>query len=169
MCIRDRLSEYRIAKWLDQNRPGDRAFVSGSASFLYGMFTDNPQLTGGHDQHTVNKFIPIVNYTIYTGMNAGGRDAEYSIFWLKAFGAHAISVPGPESSDYFKPFVHPHKFDGVLPLLWRDRGDSIYEVPSRTLSLAHVIPASAIVTRTPIHGLDIACLLYTSDAADDLT
>ena len=150
------LSEYRIARWLDQNRPGQRAFISGSDSFLYNAFTDNPQLTGGHDQHTVNTFIPIVSFTVYTGMNAGDRDAEYSIFWLKAFGAHLISVPSPESTTYFRPFVHPHKFDGVLPLLWRDRGDSIYEIPSRSSSLAHVIPSSAVVTRTPIHGLDIA-------------
>jgi hypothetical protein len=163
------LSEYRIARWLDQNRPGDRAFVSGSGSFLYNVFTDNPQVTGGHNQHTVNTFVPIVGYTVYTGMNAGDRDAEYSIFWLKAFGAHAISVPGPESSDYFKPFVHPHKFDGVLPLLWRDRGDSIYEVPSRSLSLAHVMQASAIVTRTPIHGLDIAPAEPYVAALDDPT
>jgi hypothetical protein len=65
-------------------------------------------------------------------------------------------VPSPESTNYFRPFVHPHKFDGILPLLWRDRGDAIYEVPSRSSSLAHVIPSSAVVTRTPIHGLDIA-------------
>jgi len=151
-----RLSEYKVAKWLDENRSGERAFVSGSASFLYNAFTDNPQLEGGHNQHTVNTFLPIVGFTVYSGMNAGDRDAEYSIFWLKAFGAHLISVPGPGSTDFYKPFAHPRKFDGVLPLLWRDGDDSIYEVPSRSSSLAHVIPASAVVTRTPIHGLDIA-------------
>jgi len=161
------LGEYRIAKWLDKNRPGQRAYISGSAAFLYNVFTDNPQLSGGHDQHTVNTFIPIVSFTIYSGMNAGDRDAEYSIFWLKAFGAHAISASGPGSNDYFKSFVHPHKFDGVLPLLWRDRGDSIYEVPSRSASLAHVIPSSAVVTRTPIHGLDIAPVEPYVAALDD--
>jgi hypothetical protein len=151
------LSEYQIAKWLDTHRPGERAFISGSSTFLYNAFTDNPQLAGGHNQHTVNTFIPIVGFTIYSGMNAGDRDAEYSIFWLKAFGAHLISVPGPGSNDYYyKGFVHPEKFDGVLPLLWRSGAGSIYEVPARSASLAHVIPASAIVTRTPIHGLDIA-------------
>ena len=149
-------SEYRIAHWLDINRPGERAMISGSSSFFYNVFTDNPQLMGGHDQHTVNTFLPIVRYTIYSGMNAGGRDAEYSLFWLKAFGAHQVSVVGTESSDYFRPFAHPGKFDGLLPLLWRDHGDSIYEVPLHSASLAHVIPASAVVTRTPIHGLDIA-------------
>jgi len=152
-----RLGEYQIAQWLDTHRPGERAFISGSNSFLYNVFTDNPQLAGGHDQHTVNTFIPIVGFTIYSGMNAGDRDAEYSIFWLKAFGAHLISVPGPGSNDYYyKGFIHPAKFDGVLPLLWRSGGSSIYEVSARSRSLAHVIPVSAIVTRRPAHGLDIA-------------
>jgi hypothetical protein len=149
----EQLGEYRIAKWLDKNRPGERAFISGSGSFLYNAFTDNPQLTGAHEQHAVNGFLPIVRFTITTGMNAGDRDAAYSIFWLKAFGAHLISVPGPGSTDYYKPVVHPHKFDGVLPLLWQECGDAIYEVPGGS-SLAHVIPASAVVTRMPIHGLD---------------
>ena len=152
-----RLSEYQIAKWLDTHRPGELAFILGSSTFLYNAFTDNPQITGGHEQHTVNTFLPIVRYTIYSGMNAGDRDAEYSIFWLKAFGAHLISVPGPGGTDYYyKGIVHPDKFDGVLPLLWRSKDGSIYEVPARSGSLAHVIPASATVTRTPIHGLDIA-------------
>ncbi|MGA3018029.1 MAG: hypothetical protein ABSF62_12990 [Bryobacteraceae bacterium] len=166
----NRLGEYQIARWLDTHRPGERAFISGSNSFLYNVFTDNPQLTGGHDQHTVNTFIPIVGFTIYSGMNAGDRDAEYSIFWLKAFGAHMISVPGPGSNDYYyKGFVHPGKFDGVLRLLWRSGGGSIYEVPARSPSLAHVIPASAIVRRTPRHGLDIAPVEAYVAALDDPT
>lgn len=150
------LGEVRIAKWLDQNRPGQRAFISSSACFMYNMFTDNPQLTGGHDQHTVNRFIPIVSFVIYTGMNAGDRDAAISILWLKAFGVHQISVSGPESSNEYNTMVHPRKFDGVLPLLWRDHGDAIYEVPSRSLSLAHVIPREAVVKRVPENGLDTA-------------
>jgi hypothetical protein len=161
------MSEYKVAQWLDRNRHGERAFVSGSASYLYNVFTDNPQLYGGHDQHTVNNFIPIVGYTIYSGMNAGGRDAEYSIFWLKAFGTHSIYVPGPASADSIHPFVHPRKFEGLLPLAWREDDDSIYDVPMRSTSLAHVIPASAVVARRPIHGLDIAPVEPYVAALDD--
>ena len=165
-----RLSEYKIAKWLDTHRPGERAFISGSGTLLYNAFTDNPQLTGGHDQHTVNTFLPGVAFTIHSGMNAGDRDAEYSIFWLKAFGAHLISVPGAGSTDAYKrAFVHPGKFDGVLPLLWRSEDGSIYEVPARSGSLAHVIPVSAIVTRRPIHGLDIAPVERYVAALEDVT
>jgi hypothetical protein len=162
------LSEYRVAKWMDQHLPGRRAFISGSGSFWYNVFTDNPQLYGGHDQHTVNTFIPIVGYTIYSDENAGARAAEYSVFWLKAFGAGAISVPGPESTDYYKAgFVHPFKFEGVLPVLWRDHGDTIYQTPLRSPSLAHVMPAAAIPARRPSDGLNIAPVEAYVAALDD--
>jgi hypothetical protein len=164
---RDRMVEYKISTWMDEHRPGQQAFISGSTSFLYNVFTDNPQLHGGHEQFGLNRLIPIVAYTIYFGTNAGDRDADYSIFWLKAFGAHAISVSGPNGAEYYKAFAHPRKFDGVLPLLWRDGDDSIYEVPSRSPSLAHVIPAAAVVTRAPRHGLDIEPSARYVDALDD--
>jgi hypothetical protein len=151
-----RLSEYRIAQWLDANRPGERTFVPGSVSLFLNAFTDTPQIHGGHDQHTVNPFVPIVSFTIYSDMNAGDRAAEYSVFWLKAFGARTIAVTTAGSTEFYKPYAHPAKFDGVLPLLWREGGDSIYEVPARSASLAHVVPRSAVVARRPIHGLDTA-------------
>lgn len=161
------LSEYKIAEWMDRNLPGERAFISGSASFLYNVFTDNPQLYGGHEQHALNQFIPIVSFVIYSGMNAGARDAEYSVFWLKAFGARAVTVSGPDSTDYYKPFANPGKFEGVLPVLWRDGDDVIYGVPSRSASLAHVIPAAAVPSRRPIHGLDIEPVEPYVAALDD--
>jgi hypothetical protein len=162
------MGEYRVAKWMDEHMPGQRAFISGSSSFWYNVFTENPQFHGGHDQHIVNTFIPIATYAIYSDENAGAHAAEYSVFWLKAFGVRAIHVPGPESSDYYKAgFAHPFKFDGVLPLLWRDHGDAIYEVPLRSPSLAHVVPAAALPTRRPTDGLDFAPVRAYVAALDD--
>ena len=161
------LAEYRVAQWMDHNLAGERAFLGGSASLLYNAVTDNPQVKGSHDQHAVNPFLAIVAFTIYSGMNAGDRDAAYSIFWLKAYGARAVSVPGAQSRDYYKPYTHPGKFDGLLPVLWRDGETTIYQVPGRSASLAHVIPASAVVERTPVHGLDTAPAQAYVDALDD--
>ncbi len=146
--------EYKIAKWMDEHRHGERAFISGSSSFLYNVFTDNPQSNGGHEPSLANPFVRIVNYTIYSGANAGARDAEYSIFWLKAFGARTISVSGPNGREFYKPFANPNKFDGVLPVIWQDGDDRIYEIPGSRWSLAHVMPPVALPARTPIHGLD---------------
>jgi len=162
-----RLSEYKVARWLETNRPGERTFVPGSVSLLLNAFSDVPQLHGGHDQHTRNTFIPIASFTIYSGMNAGARDAEYSVFWLKAFGVGTVAVTGPKSTEVYKPYVNPGKFEGVLPLLWRDGDDAIYEVPGRSRSLAHVIPREAVVGRRPVHGLDIAPVERYLDALED--
>jgi hypothetical protein len=161
------LSEYKIAKWLDANRPGERTFVPGSVSLLLNAFSDVPQLHGGHDQHTRNTFIPIASYTIYGGMNAGARDAEISVFWLKAFGVRTVAVTGPKSTEVYKGFANPHKFDGVLPLLWREGDDAIYEVTVRSRSLAHLVPKEAVVARRPIHGLDIAPAQRYVEALED--
>jgi hypothetical protein len=149
------LSEYKIAKWMDQNRHGERAYIAGSSSFLYNVFTDNPQFQGGHIQFATNRFVPGAVFQIQSGTGAGSRGTEISVEWLKAFGARAIAVSGEKSTDPYRAFANPRKFDGVLPLLWREGGDAIYEVPSRAASLAHVVPTAAVVKRAPIHGLDI--------------
>ena len=150
-----RTIQYKTARWIDANLKGLRTMVSGDEGTWFNVFTDNPQLSAGHDPFSPNWMVEVAVYTIYTGQNAGDRDAEYSILWLKAYGCHAITVPGPRSREDYRPFRNPRKFDGVLPLLWHDEDDSIFAVPQRSTSLAHVIPSDAAVTRPPIHGLDV--------------
>ena len=77
-------------------------------------------------------------YVIYAEPNPAN-----AVFWLKAFGAQAISFPSPS------------KFDGVLPVLSQVDATTIFAVPQRSKSLAHVIPSAAVVNRKPIHGLDL--------------
>jgi hypothetical protein len=150
-----RTIQYKTARWIDANLKGLRTMVSGDVGTWFNVFTDNPQLSSGHEPFSPNWMVQIATYTIYSGQNAGDRDAEYSVLWLKAYGCHAITVPGPQSREEYKPFRNPRKFEGVLPLLWHDEDDSIYAVPQRTTSLAHVIPADAAVVHPPIHGLDV--------------
>lgn len=70
---------------------------------------------------------------------------------------------------FTKPFAHPEKFQGLLPVLWRREDDTIYAVPQRTKSLAHVVPESAIVKRQPINGLDTDDVARYVAALDDPT
>jgi hypothetical protein len=148
--------EYQGSRWIGQNLPGVRAMVGGDATFWFDYFTENPQLSGGHDGMAPNFMQRIAVYAIYTGENAGDRDAQYSIFWMKAFGTSAIYVAGPASTDRIHPFARPRKFEGVLPKLWQVGDTAVYAVPTRSLSLAHVVPASAVVVRQPTDGLDTA-------------
>jgi hypothetical protein len=150
--------EYRMAKWFDANMQGRRVFAPGNVSLWMNMFTDVPQVAGCCDQGIPTMEHRIAVYVIYTGQNAGARDAEISVLWLKAYGADAIGVTGPKSGDPFTPYWNPRKFEGVLPLLWRDGDSAVYAVPRRSASLAHVIDRSAVVTRPPENGLDVAPL-----------
>lgn len=159
--------EYKTARWIGGHLAGLRTMVSGDVGLWFNVFTDNPQLSSGHDPFSPNWMIEIAVYAIYSGQNAGARDAQVSITWLKAFGCHAITVPGPHSREYYKPFRNPLKFDGVLPVLWREEDDTIYSVPQRSSSLAHVVPAGAVVRRPPIHGLDIDAVTRFVAALDD--
>jgi len=159
--------QYKTAKWLDTHLRGQRAMVSGDVGTWFNVFTDNPQLSSGHDPFSPNWTIEIAVYTIYSGQNAGERDAWYSTEWLKAYGCQAITVPGPHSREEYHPFRNPRKFDGVLPLLWHEEDDSIYGVPQRSSSLAHVVPAEAVVRRPPINGLDIDEVARFVEALDN--
>jgi len=147
--------EYRMAKWFDANMHGERVFAPGNVSLWMNMFTDVPQMNGCCDQGIPSQEDRIADYVIYTGQNAGKRDAEISLLWLKAFGAAAIGVTGPQSTEYFKPFSNPRKFDGVLPLLWSEGDNRVFRVPLPSYSLAHALDQAAVPWRAPADGLDV--------------
>jgi hypothetical protein len=146
---------YRQARWIDAHLTGQRVLVAGEAEWWFNLFADNPQLSAGHEPSAPNWMQRAVVYTIYSGQNAGTQDGPISVFWLKVYGCGAVVVPGPASGDHYHAIRNPKKFEGLLPLIWRDGDDYIYQVPLRSTSLAHVIPASAVVNRRPIHGLDL--------------
>ena len=160
--------QYKTTQWLNRNLPGQRAMISGDVEYLYNEISDNPQMAGGH-QPTAPNWVQLFSiFAIYTSQNAGDRDAEVSLIWLKAFGNQAVTVPGEKSREAYHPIAHAHKFDGILAELRHDEDDTIFAVPQRSASLAHVIPREAVVAREPIHGLDIDPVLPYVAALENL-
>ena len=159
--------EYRMAKAFERENPGGRVFAPGSVAIWMNLFTDTPQMVGCCDQSVPNLEQRIAFYTIYSGQNAGARDERYSELWLKAYGASAVGVSGPNSRETYKPFANPAKFEGHMPVLWREGDDAIYRIPGRSGSLAHVIWPAQEVRRAPLHGLDVAPLIAYVEALDD--
>jgi hypothetical protein len=159
--------EYKLTQWTDHNLPGERTMVGGDSQYVFNVYSDNPQLAAGHEPTAPNFEQQIAVYGIYTGDGAGARDAAISILWLKAFGTTSISVPGPDTKEYYHPFRNAAKFDGVLPVLWHEDGDTIYGVPMRSRSLAHVIPPEAAVQRPPVNSIDIEELEAYVSALDN--
>ncbi len=154
--------EYQTAKWIDANLHGLRVMVSDEAGTWFNVFSDNSQLNSGHDPFSPNSMVQTATFGIYWI-----DEAEHTVPWLKAYGCHAITVPGPNSRMTYRPFRNPRKFDGVLPLLWHQEDDSIFAVPQRSKSLAHVVPESAVVAHPPVNGLDTAEVSRFVAALDD--
>lgn len=160
-------SEYKEARWFDEHMKGRRVATPGSVSFWMNAFTDTPQLTGGFDQGIVNRQIPAAHFQILSGMNAGAREGEIAVAWLRAFGIHAVSVSGPRSTEVFKPFTNWKKFEGILKPIWRDGDDVVYEVPQRSASLARAIHPENLVMIPPEYAMRDEVLRPYLDAVDD--
>jgi len=132
--------EREQALWLGSHYPGQRVFVAGSTRFWFNAFADNPQLGGGFDQGRSNPAIAGVTYAI-PYLQGNGPD---TVALLKAYGVRAVAVGGKGSRDAYRDYNDPEKFAGVVPEVWRDGSDAIYEIPG-TGSLAHVVRKEELV------------------------
>jgi hypothetical protein len=156
-------TEYRAARWFEENMGGRRVFAPGSVSLWMLAFTDTPQLSGGFEQGITNPNIDGIIYQLYTGQGAGDREDEIGELWLKAYGVEAVFV----GQDVYHAFRNRRKFSGRFPELWRDGGDAIYAVPQRSGSLAHVVGVEDMVAREPRDGVDADPLRPYVAALDD--
>jgi hypothetical protein len=139
-------SEYVTARWADAHLTGERVYLTGSDSFWWNTFTDVPQMIGCCDQGQSSRVLANTPFLIDV---AEGPYHEILITaYLQAFGAQAIVVSGPMSSDEYKEIKVPLRFDAFLPVLHREMGDTIYAVPQRSTSLAHVVHPGETVPST---------------------
>jgi len=141
--------EYRTAVWARDHLAGTRIMMPGSIAQWANAFTNIEQLAGGSWSVAYNQVQQRAKTAMFYGGDTPERDARNSIAWLKAFGTGAVVVSGPKSQEYWKAFIHPTKFDDRLPVLWREDDVTIYSVPRRSESLAHVVPEWALVRRAP--------------------
>jgi hypothetical protein len=160
--------EYRTAIAMHKIFGQERVMVTGSPALWFNVFTDGQQLYGGHEPFNPNWPNMVAAFTIFTGTNAGPKDAEICTLWLRAMGAHAINVSGPGSPEPYHVFRRNFAlFDGLLPVAWHEGDDIIYRVPQRHGGLARVVPASALVKDRPVHGLDVTQIRRYVAALDD--
>jgi len=137
--------EYEQAEFLNAHYPGQRVYVEGSTRYWFSAFADNPELGGGVDQGRSNPAIAHITYAI--PFRAGNGPDTVAL--LKACGVRAIAVGGEHTRNFFHDFHDPGKFAGVVPEVWRDGDDVIYEIPGSG-SLAHVVGKDALVSTFPM-------------------
>jgi hypothetical protein len=133
LTVRDRLapdvawsdwSERRVALWLSAHLgPGERAYLTGDHAFWADVFADVPQVRGGVDFAFSNPWWAHVTYQVNNG-----TDADISEMWMAALPVRYIVVPGAASSEIYRDFADPKKFDGRLRVAFEEKGVRIYEV-----------------------------------------
>jgi len=157
-----RTIEWRAAHWTDGHLSGARVYAPGSIAFWFNAFSGVAQLSGGFDQGDLQPTMPAVRYQILAGLDgAVARD------WLRIYGCDAVIVSGPASQEQFKPYAYPRKFEGVLPVLWREDDVAIYAVPRRSPSLAHVVRRADLAQRFPPDASRLAELQPFLTALED--
>jgi len=154
--------EYRVSSWVEQNLPNVRVMLPGSIGEWANTFAATQQFSGSSWSTAYSRVQQWAFYAVIFG-----GDARVSLAWLRAFGAGAIAVSGPKSPEFWKPFAHPLQFEGVLPALWREEDVTIYGIPQKSTSLAHVIPEAAILREAPAGPSDVKGIERYVAALDD--
>lgn len=158
--------EYQVANWAQQHFPQLRFFMSGSIAHWTNTFTDVQQFTGESFTLAINQVQQRADSAIALGGDLE-REVRITLAWLKAYGVGVIAISGKNSREYWHGFGHPQKFDGRLPVLWQDGGVTLYRVPLREFTLAHIVPESAIVRTVPKEPDDTREVERFAAALDD--
>ena len=158
-------SEATTARWLDANMHGGRVYATGSTSFFLNAFSGTPQLIGCCEQGLSMPVLSEVPYKVNS--LDGGNTTESAITWLRALGVQAIVVNGIGSTDEYKDIRVPQRFDGVLPLMHRQNGDSIYSVLPLGTSLARVVHRDQLVPIRAPGRFEYADILKYAQATGD--
>jgi hypothetical protein len=138
--------------------------VPGSIAQWFNAFSTTPQLSGASFSTTPNWNEQDAMRSILSAYNP--REIDEAMLWLKAWGIQAVVACGRNSPEFWKG-VSSTKFDGLLPVLWRQEDTTIYGVPQRSPSLAHVIPTDAAARRNAAGEMPVAELRRYDAALDD--
>jgi len=160
-------AEYRMSKAFEEKTGNRRVYAPGNVSLWMNLFNDVPQMAGCCDQGIPGWEYRLAMYGIYTGDHAFERDAEVSALWMRAYGADAVGVTGPLSTEVIKPYWNWKKFEGVLPVVWREGDNVIYTIPRKLAEPVRVIPKSALIQVPPVNAMDVAELGKLVAAMED--
>ncbi len=158
------VAQYPVSQWLAANMGNQRVFASGTIAIWMNLFSDVPQFFGCCDQSIRNSEFRGALYQIYSGEGAEANEGRVAELWLKLYGIRAIAII--DAPDLEQPYRNPKKFEGVLPVLWRDERSVVYQVPASDNGLAHVVHKSVLPTRHPYNGVDIEPITPLVNALD---
>lgn len=128
--------EYQLGRWLNGHTTGGRALLSGGLRFRINSWFDVPQVGGGFESGLKNR-VP-VEWASEIRHNL--HDTERGIERMKTLGVEYVVVHGPGSSEYYKDYANPSKFEGHLEKVFTLGDNAIYRVPFSSLASSGSTP-----------------------------
>lgn len=120
-------AEFRVARWIAEQQPGGRVLASGGTRLRLNSWFDVQQIGGTFESGLRNRKPVEASLRI--------RDEEQTpIETLTAMGVEYVAVHGPGSTEHYRDYRFPHKFDGVLQKVYSEGEDFVYRVPFRGLA-----------------------------------
>lgn len=139
--------DYRIATALNNLHPAGRIFASGGTRFRLNAWYPIPQVGGVFETGLKTRTPVEIAYQVRTDLGlAPGTEAEVSILLLRAYAVEYVVIQGHRSSDYYRDFKNPRKFEGVLEKVWEEKDDAIFRVTP--VRYAHIIKPEEIPAAT---------------------
>ena len=146
---------WRTPEWIAQNHPNARTYVTGAVRFWYNTWHDLYQLGGSSEQGLQNTMVMPSQWEIVMGPGP-----KLAVAWLQVMGVDLVAVHGANSDEWYKDFLYPKKFDGVLKEVYSFEWDNhIYQFPRRYRSMARIVDRTALAALPKIQDqIDIGSL-----------
>jgi hypothetical protein len=164
---KEQTTEYRVARFLADQQPRGRVFVTGGTRFHLNSWFSLPQTGGTFESSAPNRSPLDFAYQITSGEgNPPGEEGPSAVMQLKALAVEYVAVHGPDSREFYRDFRNPRKFDGLLERIYDGEGDAIYRLPFT--SYAHLVRRHELPSVLPT-GENVKTLAPYIAAIEDST
>ena len=136
---REQTLEYQLAKWLNDQQPMGRVFVSGGLRFRLNAWFPLHQVSGTFESGLRNRIAADYFYQVRTDSDSkSGEEVADALRELTAIGAQYAVVHDAGSEEYYRDIKTPAKFLSLGPVVFAPTPfDRIHKLPFR--SYAHLV------------------------------
>lgn len=136
---REQNLEYKIAKWLESQKPQGRVFATGGLRFRLNSWTRLHQVGGTFESGLSERIAVDRYYQVRTGeASKPGEEGADAIRQLATLGVEYVVMHDMESDEYYKDFKNPFKFKDLAPVAYQATPhDWVHKLPYQ--SMAHLV------------------------------
>jgi hypothetical protein len=120
-------AEFQVARWIAGQKPAGRVLASGGTRFRLQSWFDLQQIGGTFESGVRNRKPMETSHEIR-------NEQTTSIQTLTALGVEYVAIHGPGSTEGYRDYRFPCKFDSVLEKVYSQGDNHIYRVPFRGLA-----------------------------------